>query len=156
MKIRTSYVSNSSSSSFICWGQGAEQYAEGFDDGVARPVELVAVDVWYSTVFPHSCWHKEFDPQYIHDDEWIEEFRKSPHGSLSGKLPASLATAVSKADNSWDVKKIFVDWFTRQYKDEKFWEVEFSDHDCETQYPEWEMEERCRDWEGSHLFVNNH
>ena len=85
MKIRSNYVSNSSSSSFVIYGEGAKEYIEKIEDGQNVDVYEIADTVYYYKV---NDYYSSDEATFIKDEEWLKDFKENY--PLPSKLPISI------------------------------------------------------------------
>lgn len=156
MKIRTSYVSNSSSSSFIFWGPGAQEFIAEKGTGKEYDAERVGSQAFYAIVSGYCFQSGEVkDYRQLSDADWKREFLTAPH-HVRRKLPKSIYLDCVRKGDPWEWRHIFTEWFSKNFADEKFYEMEFSDHDGETKYHEDEMEMITSEYQGPGFTANNH
>lgn len=150
MKIRSNYVSNSSSSSFVIYGEGAKEYVERIEDGQNVDVYEIADTVYFHKVLD---FYSADEAIFIKDEEWLKDFKENYH--LPSKLPLSIYNR-EKGNLIRSYKNDFVVWFVEKFSNESFYEIEFSDHPSETKYSEFEMYDIMNDYEGNYFTTNNH
>ena len=150
MKIRSNYVSNSSSSSFVIYGEGAKEYVERIEDGQNVDVYEIADTVYYYKVYDY---YSSDEAIFIKDEEWLKDFKENC--PLPSKLPISIYNP-EKGNLIRSYKNDFIVWFVEKFSNEKFYAIDFSDHPNETKYSEFEMYDVMDDYEGNYFTTNNH
>ena len=148
MKVRNGYVSNSSSSSFVIWGKNALNYILTIKDGLAIYTEEIAKRVFWEI---EGYDNDDAKVGWISDDAWKLEFESGVICELS--VPASIYNRSMKIS---EYKNSFINWFCENYKSERFFKIEASDHEGETKYLEEDMMEKIREYNGPHIVINNH
>ena len=159
MKIRASYVSNSSSSSFIIWGKEASDFVWSIESG-----ESITAENFASTFFWHKIlnyWSNDKKAKFIEDDKWKELFIETYEGSSA--YAASFNNTLPRSIYSDELGQIcvkyaelFIAWFIENFSDRSFYEIEFSDHEEETKYSEEKMYDVMASWNGPEIIINNH
>lgn len=159
MKVRANYVSNSSSSSYIIWGKGASDFIFNIDSG-----ESLTTMAFANTFFWHSImsyWSRDKKAKFIEDDKWKELFKgtyeeHSEHAaSFNNTLPSSIYSD-ELGQLCANYNELFIAWFTENFSDRVFYEIEFSDHEGETRYSEEDMHDVMASWNGAEMIINNH
>ena len=154
MKIRSGYVSNSSSSSYIIWGKNAFDFCNSIEDGKRMSDDAVSDFAWYEIVRPYSCCGDDPLPIFVDDDKWINKFYNKI--LRRGEIPHSIARSLSFLDLK-QYHGVFVEWFKEHFKHVSFYEIEFSDHEGETKYMEQDMGDIMADYpDKEYICVNNH
>jgi hypothetical protein len=150
MKIRTNYVSNSSSSSFIIWGNNAKDYVNQIECGNSIDAHEFADAVWWHKI----CYYGSSDvATFINEDTWLKDFKNN--NCLSNKLPITIYESNIGTDlRAYNNK--FQDWFYEKFANENIYEIEFSDHMEETKYLEEDMYDVMSDYNGNYITTNNH
>ena len=150
MKIRTNYVSNSSSSSFIIWGNNAKDYVNQIECGNSIDAYEFAETVWWHKI----CYYGSSDvPSFINEDTWLKDFKNNNY--LFNKLPITIYDSNIGTDLRAYNKK-FQGWFAEKFANENVYEIEFSDHPGETMYAEEDMYDVMSDYNGDYITTCNH
>lgn len=159
MKIRTNYVSNSSSSSYIIWGKGASDFVSNINSGEPLTTMAFADTFFWNEIM--SYWSNDKKAKFIEDDKWKELFEgtyeeHSEHAaSFKNTLPRSIYSD-ELGQLCSDYNDLFIAWFTENFSDRMFYEIEFSDHEGETRYSEANMYDVMASWNGPEMHTNNH
>ena len=150
MKIRSNYVSNSSSSSFIIWGNNAKDYVNQIECGNSIDACEFAATVWWHKI----CYYGSSDvATFINEDTWLKDFKNNNY--LFNKLPITIYDS-DIGTNLRDYKNKFQGWFYEKFANENIYEIEFSDHSGETMYEEEDMYDVMSDYNGNYITTNNH
>lgn len=152
MKIRINYVSNSSSSSFIIWGDNAFDYINCIEDGYAINIDDAFYYIWNKRIT--KSYYRSTECTFISDDEWKEKFDNGY--DVIYTLPISIQAEAYYSNNIDDYKKVFYNWFYENYKNEQFYFIDFSDHPDETKYHENDMYDVMCDYSGKGFSFFNH
>ena len=149
MKIRTNFVSNSSSSSYIIWGKGAYEFINSLEDFECPSAREVGNSLYWECIGFINA--KETSFEYIDDQLWIEKFNLGDIYSLHHILPNGC-----KSFKGYNVRDQFEQWFNQKFENVSFYQVTGSDHSGETIYHEDEVADLFCGWNGPHLYVNQH
>jgi hypothetical protein len=153
MKIRINYVSNSSSSSFIIWGENASSFIFDIEDGYETNLEDVVYYIWNKKIQRYYN-DKNEEINFVPDEEWINKLNNDEN--IHFTLPLSLREEAYYSDFIKDYKIIFENWFYDKFHKETFYFIDFSDHDNETKYHENDLWDVMNNYHGKGIYIFNH